>query len=101
MLSQRYERGSTLITSNLPFREPCLVEICFQFSQTYISSAFVNDARPFGYEVKQHSALLIIHRGGLQALRLDCLSVLAGAKHKIGQVITENRLLPLSVVKRI
>src|SRR5271169_4158136 len=81
--------------------EPCLGDIGLKLCHTGRGRAFVNNVCPLGYQVEQHGALPLVHRGSLQTLGLYRLAVLSRSEHKIGQFVAKNRLFALRIVKGI
>ena len=81
--------------------KPGLVDTGFKLGHTGRGRAFVNNSRPLGYQIEQHRALPLLHRGSLQTLGLDRFAILPRSEHKIGQPITQNRLFPLILVEGI
>ena len=72
--------------------EPRFVDIGFYFGHAGGGGAFVNNARPLGYHIEQHGALLLVHCRGFQSFGLDGFAVLAGTEHQIGQAVAEDGL---------
>ena len=76
--------------------EPGLDKAGFDLRSSGCGRAFVNDARPFRYQIEQHGALLFVHGGSVQAL-----GILPWSEHQIGYLVIQDRLLSLGFVKGV